>query len=136
MAQGQKGVNWCFTINHWTEDDKDRIEAAQALGSFSYIVVGEEVGAQGTPHLQGFCVMRKRCYRTALSKIMPRAHLELARGTAAEAAAYCKKDGRFREMGQLPDVAAVAEAAGAAGGAAEKERWALVSACGPGGPLR
>ena len=125
MAQGQKGVNWCFTINHWTEDDKDRIEAAQALGSFSYIVVGEEVGAQGTPHLQGFCVMRKRCYRTALSKIMPRAHLELARGTAAEAAAYCKKDGRFREMGQLPDVAAVAEAAGAAGGAAEKERWAL-----------
>ena len=28
-------------------------------------------------------------------------------------------------MGQLPDVAAVAEAAGAAGGAAEKERWAL-----------
>ena len=46
MAQGQKGVNWCFTINHWTEDDKDRIEAAQALGSFSYIVVGEEVGAR------------------------------------------------------------------------------------------
>ena len=32
-AARQKGVNWCFTINHWTEDDKDRIEAAQALGA-------------------------------------------------------------------------------------------------------
>ena len=26
------GAGWCFTINHWTEDDKDRIEAAQGLG--------------------------------------------------------------------------------------------------------
>ena len=65
--------------------------------------------------------MRKRSYRSALAKIMPRAYLVLARGTAEEAAAYCKKDGRFREMGQLTDMAAVAEAAGAA----EKERWAL-----------
>lgn len=123
-SRGSKAVNWCFTINNWTEDDKEKIETAYVQEVFKYIVIGEEVGAEGTPHLQGFCVLRMRSYRSALVKIMPRAHLEMAKGTAVEAAAYCKKDGHFVERGETPeDAAAVARASAIAGGAMEKARW-------------
>ncbi len=72
---------------------------------FAYIVIGREKGKDGTPHLQGYCVMIKPRRLTAMKKIMPRAHLEVARGTPLEASDYCKKDGLFEEYGELPKTA-------------------------------
>ncbi|XP_052816402.1 uncharacterized protein LOC128242984 [Mya arenaria] len=59
-----------------------------------YICWGREVGASGTPHLQGFVQFKKRIRMTALKKIKPfdRAHLEKRRGTAPEARDYTAKD--------------------------------------------
>lgn len=93
--------HWCFTINNWTADDDDRLKR---LGSeVTYLVYGYETGAQGTPHLQGYCVFpRVKRMSEAKGKISDRAHLEPKRGTPEEAAVYCKKDGVWTEFGECP----------------------------------
>ena len=66
------------------------------------MVIGYEVGKDGTPHLQGYVCMKKTRTLPAMKKIMPRAHLELMKGTPEQAAEYCKKDGKFDEKGTFP----------------------------------
>ena len=41
--------NWVFTINNYKEDEK-----VPHKDVVDYMVVGKEVGAEGTPHLQGY----------------------------------------------------------------------------------
>jgi len=110
---------WCYTVNNYTTlpDFGDDCE---------YHVYGKEVGESGTPHLQGFVIFTGRGKRlTALKKLIPTAHWERARGTNAQASAYCKKDGVFYEVGVMPPEK------GAAGGAATKKRYedAFAIAC-------
>lgn len=104
MPNGAK--NWCFTINNWTEDDEQRLGDLWnevATRPIEYLVYGEETGDNGTPHLQGFVVFKKRRTLRAVKKLIgDRAHLEVARGSPAQAADYCKKDGTFTEYGELP----------------------------------
>ena len=78
-----------------------------------YLVFGREVGESGTPHLQGYAQL---IVRTAVSKL-PKFpwHTEAAKGTPEQASQYCKKDGDFKEFGEL--------ATAAKGGLMEKERW-------------
>ncbi len=89
--------HWCFTINNPSEDEVDIHDAR-----FSYIVIGEEIGEDGTPHLQGYVCMINRKRMKTMKKIFPRAHLEIKRGTVIEAITYCKKDGDFVEVGEIP----------------------------------
>lgn len=101
-----QSARWCFTINNPVQEDIDRLSAlgddVQGNG-IEYIVYGREVGDNGTPHLQGFVIFvsRKR-FATVRGVIGHRAHLEVARGTTAQAADYCKKDGDFTEFGIQP----------------------------------
>lgn len=101
-----------FTINNYTE------EVRQEVLSFpwEYVVVGQESGESGTPHLQCYGVFVKKQRYVKLSKKW-KAHFEVARGTPLEASDYCKKDGVFEERGVLP------LASGVAGGAANLARW-------------
>lgn len=112
MAQSSR--RWCFTINNWTEDEKDRLLAWAS----QYLVVGEEVGESGTPHLQGYVVFSGMKRLSAVKKLSDRAHWEIARGTSEQAAAYCKKDGKFVEIGECPKTA----------GVTEQERWKVALA--------
>lgn len=83
-----------------------------------YYVFGREVGESGTPHLQGYiCLKEKKALAWMKKHIHPHAHWEIARGTPQQASDYCKKDGDFVEVGELP------QSNGSAGGAGNKRRW-------------
>lgn len=90
--------NICFTINNWTENDRDLLVTK---GWYSYLVFGYEVGANGTPHIQGYAELSHRMRLKTLQKHVPRAHIEARRGSAKEAADYCKKDHDFEEYGEM-----------------------------------
>ncbi len=84
---------WCYTINNPTEVD------IVSNDLFTYHVYGIEVGEEGTKHFQGFCIFKKVKRLTAVKKVFPRAHLERMKSTPKKSAAYCMKDGDYKEHG-------------------------------------
>lgn len=93
--------HWCFTLNNWTRDHEDLLEAlAPAL---TYLVYGYETAETGTPHLQGYAIFQRvKRFTEARSLLPPGTHIEPKRGSAFQAAEYCKKDGLFKEWGTAP----------------------------------
>lgn len=94
---------YCFTINNYTAADERACCDYFAGPRVRYGIYGREIGSSGTPHLQGFLILRSASRRSAVSRALPRAHLEIARGTSVQARDYCKKDGDFHEVGTFPD---------------------------------
>lgn len=91
-AQDGAAKRWCFTINNPTDDDMFW-EDAEQQEKFDFLAVQYEVGEQGTPHYQGFVILKRRNRLTWLkSNFNSRAHWEKTRGTDSEAAGYCMKD--------------------------------------------
>lgn len=99
----QKVRNVCFTINNWTHEQWQHLDANS--GTTTYLVVGKEVGESGTPHLQCYAEFENpRSTGKGWSnfrKLFGNGHFEVRRGTAKQAADYCKKDGDFTEWGEI-----------------------------------
>lgn len=55
-----QGHNWCFTVNNYTAEE---IVAVKSL-EYKYLVIGFEVGEEGTPHLQCYVELTNRRYST------------------------------------------------------------------------
>lgn len=92
--------SWCFTINNPTDDDKKTCDNIVC----NYIVTGNEVGENGTPHIQGYLELKDGKSMKAMKKLLgDRAHLEARKGTPKQAADYCKKDGNFTERGKITE---------------------------------
>jgi len=106
---------WCFTINNPTSRTLFPDGLSEGI---KYIIYQFEVGAEGTPHLQGFIYFVKPKRRSAVAKIgyknaedalvspFAHAHLEVARGTPQQNKDYCTKaetrtDGPW-ELGEFP----------------------------------
>lgn len=90
---------WTFTVNNPRPGELDAIMALEAR----YIIVGEEVGEkEETPHLQGYIYFQNQKTFTAVQRLIPRAHLEVAMGTPQHNYDYCSKQGHFHEKGELP----------------------------------
>jgi len=96
---GPKAKHWCFTKNNYTPADVDRLSSQ--IEGVQYIVFGKEVGASGTPHLQGTISFEARKRRTQVTAIIGQAHLTVTRHLH-QSIEYCKKDGDFVEIGMPP----------------------------------
>lgn len=101
---GERSRFWCFTVNNPTEADAGTIGTAFDKGELDYIVLGKEVGESGTHHIQGYMICKKKTRLSTVKKLLStRAHLEAAKGTPQQASDYCKKEGDYREYGELPE---------------------------------
>lgn len=91
--------SWCFTINNYTDEEYNTIlNNPQA----KYVIMGKEVGQQGTPHLQGYVQWKSGKTLEACKEVNQRGHWERMRGTHEQAIEYCKKEGNWEERGTPP----------------------------------
>lgn len=91
--------NICFTINNPGPDELNSILEWDQL---TYVVAGNEIcPTTQTPHLQCYAEFKSPKKFTTIKEKLPRAHIERRRGTAQEAADYCKKDGDYIEQGEI-----------------------------------
>lgn len=101
--------NLCFTLNNPTIMMDDFIMIISNNLEVEYLVIGEEVGESGTRHFQGFIMLKKKTRFKKIHDTLFHAHIEPLRGTAIQASDYCKKDGMFKELGQIKDVVSLAQ---------------------------
>lgn len=91
--------NICFTLNNYDEEDFKSLLSSRL---FSYVILGREIASTGTPHIQGYAELKKRTRFGTLKKHLPHGiHVERRKGTAQQAADYCRKDGNFEEAGVM-----------------------------------
>lgn len=102
--------NVVFTVNNWTTNTQELIWRCPEA---SYLVMGEEIGMSGTPHLQGYIEFKGRqlSWAQVQKHLGGHAWFQARKGTPEQAANYCKEDGKFAERGQLskPGAASVIE---------------------------
>lgn len=114
MGIGEMARHWCFTVNNYTEADLELFNKVEC----EYIIYGKEVGENETPHLQGFITLiNKKRLPWIKKNIHAKAHWEIKKGTVLQALTYCKKDGDFKERGDVP------KEQGVKGRQANKERY-------------
>ncbi len=86
---------WCFTLNNPTEEETQAVRASLGKLDRCMWIFGQEVGDTGTPHLQGYLEFLNARSFAIVAAMLPRAHLEKARGNKQENIKYCKKDGKW-----------------------------------------
>lgn len=96
----------CFTINNYEEKTLTEFEEFFASDEkIKYGICAQEIGENGTPHLQGFLHYkedRKKCGIKFWKELVPmgaRAHFEAAKGKDEDSQTYCRKEGVFIEAG-------------------------------------
>ena len=109
-----KSRNWCFTLNNYTVEELEGV----SKWPVRYYKYGIEVGASGTPHLQGYCVMENAVRLSTMKKMAPRAHWEIMKGSIEQNDKYVEKDGKYFERGEKP-------MSQKRKGECEAERWEL-----------
>jgi len=91
-----------FTLNNPTEEEYDDLTSKDV----TWMVIGKETGENGTPHLQGACIlgtqMRFSTLKTWIG--LRRAHIEPMYGKPSDSLAYCsKQDSAPFVKGTLPE---------------------------------
>ena len=94
----QRANSWSITINNPVASDEENIALARQK---EWKVEGQkEVGENGTPHYQ-LLVKTPQIRFSAVKKVFPRAHIEIARNVKALEQYVTKEETR---VGQLPQV--------------------------------
>lgn len=72
----QKHTSWIFTINTYTYEDIDNVKLLERDAN----VLFAAYECEARPHIQGFITFKKGIRFNAFVKLLPRAHVEPARG--------------------------------------------------------
>lgn len=102
-SRGQRRRNrsrgWTLTINCRGED----WGPVPDFPSSAYSIAGRETApTTGRKHWQCYVYYDDQVEFSSLKALHPTAHIEKARGSAAQNKAYCAKDGDFVETGSMP----------------------------------
>lgn len=106
----KKSRDYSFTVNNYTDLEYTAIKSIDCR----YLVVAEEVGEEGTPHLQGYIYFDNPISFSSIKKKIPRAHLEETVGTPQQNRTYVvgpyEKNGKSKpfnplhiEKGKIPE---------------------------------
>lgn len=115
-ARVRRSRHWCFTHNNYTDDQYDVYVAFELP---YHVVIGKEVGEEGTPHLQGYFAFKNAVTGASLMNRFPDAWFNPC-VLPAKYVEYCKKDGVVYERGE-PVLSG--RDRGCAGGDANRNRW-------------
>ncbi len=110
------GRNWCFVINNPNESDFLALEQIMFKG----LVWQEEVGDEGTLHIQGYIELHKSTTRACITRRLGgRANCSLRRRSQRVAAEYCGKETfegalsfceiKLTNQGQRSDISTIKE---------------------------
>jgi len=87
MAKSQR---WVVVVNNWTPEE---FEALKVVPSCTFAILGKEVGAQGTPHIQGYMEFDTRKELLWMKNhVCARGHFIPAAGTAQHNIVYSTKE--------------------------------------------
>jgi len=100
LGTNSRLVNFCFTKNNFTEKDKAYIKVLS--DQCKWVIYGEEKGAEGTPHLQGYVKLNVKKAFNSIKKCLPGFHIEKAKGNDEQNYKYCIKEGNVTELGERP----------------------------------
>lgn len=90
QKQCNKAKNWRFTLNNYTEEEIDAIVPVFNEKCIKWLFE-EEVGEKGTPHLQGFIMLKEKMRPTEL-KLTKRISWHIMSKSEKENITYCTKD--------------------------------------------
>lgn len=88
------GKWWFGTLNNWTLEEWHKVIEYK----FEYMIVGSEVGEEGTPHLHFVYKFHSDKKFEVLKKYLERVHWEPV-NDIPKCITYCKKGGKFYEFG-------------------------------------
>lgn len=92
--------NYCITINNPELSDFEGLEAAIATGQVQYCICGKEHGQEKhTEHAQIYIQFTHKIAFNKLKKLVPKAHIEPAKGGAKANIKYCSKEHDYIEYG-------------------------------------
>jgi len=86
----KKERNWCFTWNNYTQSDIDTLLDQLDQTSCRY-KFQEELGQNGTPHLQGIIAYKSKISFNSVKGLMPKAHIEKCINLKASVKYCCKE---------------------------------------------
>jgi len=98
---GKQSFNWVFTLNNYTEQEVSTIPEWLEKGAGG-VAYAHEIGASGTPHLQGYVHMKAKSSMKKMKEICKRCHWEVMKGKLADSEKYCSKQGQLIVLGKDP----------------------------------
>lgn len=115
----KRSFKWCFTYNNYTEEGETKLKEFGKTDCKWMIFGHETAPTTGTPHLQGYLVLKERLRGSQLNKNFDGKIIWIfARGSNEENKKYCSKGENIIEIGKQPPENP--------GGEKNKTNWKLI----------